>query len=193
MREVEQTASAYIGRRLEQLRLVRGLTAKRMGIKTGMSADAYRRRELGLAAISLDFLLRCHLALGLDSIEQLWFPVDTTLACVDDDILAIQIGFWERIQRPVTLDEVIETCAEAFGVPVGAITGGLSSLKVRKARTAAAMIVSSRPHLRLSDLAPLVGRSRRALWWMRKQAIEADSELLRRVRTSNGRLMRCEK
>ena len=181
MTRTERIASAYVGRRLELLRLDRGITAEEMGSRIGMHPKNYRLRELGMRLISLDFLLRCNMILGPSALERFWFPVEMRVAAVDDMVIVIQVGIWERQAQPVTYEQIIELCAEAFGVPTGAITGGLGNAKVRKARTAAALIVASRPHLRVSELASYVGRSRRNLWWMRKQALEADEDLLRRV------------
>ena len=161
MTRTERIASAYVGRRLELLRLNRGITAEKMAASNGMATTTYRLRELGQHPMSIDFLLRCHMILGPDALERFWFPVEMRVSAVDDMVIVIQVGLWERQAQPVTYQQIIEVCAEAFGIPVGAITGGLSNVKVRKARTAAALIVASRPHLRLSELASFVGRSRR--------------------------------
>ncbi len=180
MRPIERLASAFVGRRLELLRLKRGLTAKDMAAKIGIHPDSYRRRELGLHPISVDFLLRCHLVLGPDSLERLWFPVAQTLPWVDAINLRIHIAGWAMQESPATLEQVIEACAEGFGVPVGAVKGGLSHKKVRQARAAAVVIVSTRPWLHLSELAPLVGRSRRTLFEIRAKALK-DGKLMKRI------------
>ena len=180
MRPIERLASAFVGRRLELLRLKRNLTAKDMAAKIGIHPDSYRRRELGLHPISVDFLLRCHLVLGPDSLERLWFPVAEALPWVDAINLRIHIAGWAMQDRPATLEQVVEACAEGFGVPVGAVKGGSGHEKVRQARAAAVVIVSARPWLHLSELAPLVGRARRTLFVIRSKALQ-DESLLRRV------------
>ena len=180
MRPIERLASAFVGRRLELLRLKLGLTAKDMAAKIGIHPDSYRLRELGMRPISVDFLLRCHLVLGPDSLERIWFPVAEILPWVDAVNLRIHIDGWAMQESPVSLEQVVEICAEGFGVPVGAVKGGSGHEKVRQARAAAVVIVSTRPWLHLSELAPLVGRSRRTLFEIRSKALK-DERLLKRI------------
>lgn len=180
MKPIERLASAYVGRRLELLRLKQGLTAKAMAERINIHPDSYRRRELGLHPISVDFLLRCHLVLGPESLERLWFPVSHTLPWVDAINLRIHIAAWAKQESPVSLEQVIEACAEGFGIPVGALKGGLHHEKVRQARAAAVVIVSTRPWLHLSELAPLVGRARRSLYTIRSKALK-DGKLMKRI------------
>ncbi len=71
---------------------------------------------------------------------------------------------------PVTVEQVLETAAEAFQVPVSAVASGLGRKRVNEARTAAALVIESIPHLKLVDLAQLVRRTPSALNWSRRQA-----------------------
>ena len=169
MTKAEKLASIWMGRHLEFVRQKKGLSAPEVAGRLGMRQDKYRTRELGRVPITLSFLLRTQLALNVH-IEHLWFPFRKGIDTPDESTAEAALADLLELMCPVTVEQVLEAAAEAFQAPVSAITSGLGRKRLRQARTAAALVVESIPHLRLTDLARLVCRSPRALELSRKQA-----------------------
>ncbi|MEE8177674.1 MAG: helix-turn-helix transcriptional regulator [Acidobacteriota bacterium] len=182
MTQNEKSASAFIGRRIMARRQQKGVTAQEMAAKVGMSLSSYRRRELGLLPISLEFLLRCQLVSNMDSIKRLWFPVGIGIEAVDDHIIRVELGLYEHQERPVTLDQVLQITAEVFRIPVSALGGGFANRAVYQARTAATVVVASLPHLSIERLACKVRRTSGAVHHAyRKARRHADEAFFRKV------------
>ncbi len=170
MKTIDKLCNAWMGRHLEFLRHKRGIAASDAAERMGMKPQEYRHRELGRVPITLSFLLRVQLALNVH-IEHLWFPlrgrgIDTP----DESTTEAALSDLLELMCPVTVEHVLEAAAEAFQVPVSAVASGLGRKRVNEARTAAALVIESIHHLRLTDLARLVCRSPRSLLWSRRQA-----------------------
>ena len=171
MRRLEKLATVWMGRHLEAVRHKKRLSAREVASRLGMRPDNYRTREMGRVIITLSFLLRVQLALNVP-IESLWFPFRRGVGTPDESTTAAAFANLLEHMASVTVEQVLEITAEAFQVPVGAIASGLGHKRLRQARTAAALVIESIPHLKLVDLSRLVCRTPRTLYWTRRQAQE---------------------
>ena len=124
---------------------------------------------MGRVPITLSFLLRVQLALGVH-IEHLWFPFRKGVDTPDESVIESAMRELLELMCPTTVEQVLEITAQAFQVPVNALCSGLGHKRLRQARTAAALVIESIPHLRLTDLSRLVCRSSRSLLWSRRHA-----------------------
>ena len=177
MKTIDKLCTVWMGRHLEYMRHRKGLSAAEMARRIGMAhVGSYRHRELGRVQITLSFLLRVQLALEVH-IEYLWFPFRMGEDSPEEAVIEAAMADLLELMCPVTVEQVLEAAAEAFQVPVHAVKSGLGHKKVNRVRTAAALVVESIPHLKLTDLANLVRRTPRHLLWSRRQAQQKEGKL----------------
>ncbi len=168
MTDQEKLVSLHMGLRLRHFRLKAGESERSMAKRMGMARTAYRYRELGVRPVTLEILLRFQLALNL-GIHDLWFPAEK-VPCVHDDVIRATLERSCLQSYLPTVRDVLEATAEAFQVPLEGLTGGWHHRNLVKARAAAALVVGSRPALRLEDLAKAVRRKYWGLVNARKTA-----------------------
>ena len=178
--KIEILACSWMGRHLEFVRHSKRFTAEEMASRMGMRPDNYRVRELGRVRITLSFLLRAQLALSLP-IDRLWFPIRQGIGTPDESTVEAALSDLLEQLRPVTIQQVLEAAAEAFQVPVSAVTSGIGHKRVNEVRTAAALVIESIHHLKLVDLAQLVRRSPRRLLDTRREAQRAGKDFWNKV------------
>ncbi len=181
MTRIEKLACVWMGRHLEFVRHRKRLTAAEIAHRLGMRVDKYRCRELGRVPITLSFLLRVQLALNVH-IEHLWFPFREGIDTPDEPVIESAMYELLELMCPTTVEQVLEVTAQTFQVPVNAVCSGHGRKRLRQARTAAALVVESIPHLRLTDLARLVCRP--STNWERTSGT--------RLQSSEGRSIRYE-
>lgn len=154
----------FVGQRLREIRMQRGLTCREMAKRTGIAPGSYSCLENGWYRISLDNLFRILHTLGA-KLGEVWPKVNGLPdSALGKEQIAQALSLTEReLNSGPDVEELLKAVCEAFGVTSERLRSAKRWGRLQEARAACAILSTEHPGLTLQSLARRLGMKPAAL------------------------------